>query len=71
MAEKPTLEHMIRAKTQAKTLVLDVAGVQGVGIGDGTIRVYIREASVARLLPLDVDGVPVEAVTVGEVRLHD
>lgn len=71
MPEQHSLEDLTRAKSQAKNLVLDVAGVQGVGIGDGTVRVYIRDASVARDLPPDVNGVPIEPVTVGEVTLLD
>ena len=71
MGHDHTLEELKRAKTHAKTLVLDKAGVQGVGIGDGTVRVYIKDASVARDLPDEVDGVPIEPVTVGDVTLHE
>lgn len=71
MAEHHSSDDLTRAKTNVKTLVLDVAGVQGVGIGDGTVRVYIRDGSVARELPKEVDGVPIEPVTVGEVTLLD
>lgn len=71
MAPDHSHEELTRAKTHTKALVLDVAGVQGVGIGDGTVRVYIKNASVAGDLPQEVDGVPIEPVTVGEVTLHD
>lgn len=41
-------------------------GVKGIGIGDGTLRVYIRAEAVARDLPEEVDGVPLEPVVVDE-----
>ena len=46
--------------------MLPVDGVQGVGIGAGTLRVYVRDAAVAHDLPAEVDGVVVEPVVVGE-----
>lgn len=70
MPEHDPLAELRLAKTHAKARLLAVAGVRGVGIGDGTIRVYIRDASVAKELPADVDGVPIEPVTVGEVTLY-
>jgi hypothetical protein len=59
-------DRLRRAKRRAKDLLLPVDGVQGVGLGDGTLRVYVRDADVARDLPDEVDGVPVETVVVGE-----
>lgn len=47
-----------------------IEGVQGVGIGDGTIRVYIRDAAVAGALPADADGIRIEPVVVGDVIAH-
>lgn len=60
-------DHLRRAKRHAKDLLLPLDGVQGVGVGEGTLRIYVRDAAVARDLPDEVDGVPVEAVVVGEV----
>ena len=59
-------DRLRRAKRRAKELLLPVDGVQGVGLGDGTLRVYVRDAAVAHALPDEVDGVPVEPVVVGE-----
>jgi hypothetical protein len=65
--DRPSSDVLRRAKRRAKDLLLAIDGVQGIGIGDETIRVYVRDASVALELPDDVDGVPVEPVEVGEV----
>ncbi|MGH2354994.1 MAG: hypothetical protein ACRDJN_25575 [Chloroflexota bacterium] len=64
--EPPADDQLRRAKRHAKELLLPVDGVQGVGIGAGTLRVYVRDASVAHGLPAEVDGVTVEPVVVGE-----
>lgn len=64
--EPPPDDRLRRAKRRAKDLLLPVDGVQGVGIGAGTLRVYVRDAAVAHDLPAEVDGVVVEPVVVGE-----
>jgi hypothetical protein len=64
----PTPSKRLReAKRNAHSVVMPIEGVEGLGIGDGTIRVYVRDGSVARILPGAIDGVPIEAVVVGEV----
>jgi hypothetical protein len=47
------------------------AGVRGLGIGDGCVRVYVSDAGVARGLPDEVDGVRLESVEVGDVTASD
>lgn len=67
-SEEPSAaDRLRRTKRRAKELLLAVDGVQGVGLGDGRLRVYIRDAAVAHALPAEVDGVPVEPVVVGDV----
>lgn len=77
MSDEPTAprgpappERLHEAKQRARALVMPIEGVQGLGIGDGTIRVYVRDRLVVPSLPADVDGVPVEPVVVGEVTTY-
>jgi len=71
MSSQPTPSERLRdAKQRARVLVMPIDGVQGLGIGDGTIRVYIRDEAVTHSLPADVDGVPIEPVVVGDVIAH-
>ncbi|HSK23673.1 MAG TPA: hypothetical protein VK906_10875 [Egicoccus sp.] len=59
------------AKEHARAILGDWAGVRGLGIGDGCVRVYVSDAAVARDLPDEVDGVRLESVEVGDVTAHD
>ena len=70
MHDPATAETLGAAKERTKELVLGIDGVQGVGIGDGTIRVYVRNADVAASCPETVDGVPVEPVIVGDFTAY-
>lgn len=67
-SSQPTPSQRLRdAKRRAHFLVMPIDGVQGIGIGDGTIRVYVRDGSVTHTLPAEVDGVPIETIVVGDV----
>ena len=63
---RPSADALRRAKARAKEELGTLDGVQGVGIGDGTLRVYVRDQATAEALPATIDGVPVEAVVIGE-----
>ncbi len=67
----PDDEALRGAKAQARRLVDEVPGVCGVGIGDGTVRVYVERADVAARLPPTVAEVPVEVVVTGVPRALD
>lgn len=69
-SREPSASRLQRAKRRAKDLLLPVEGVHGVGIGAGTLRVYVRDAAVAHHLPDEVDGVAIEPVVVGEVTAY-
>jgi len=57
-------------KRDAQRKLGAVPGVEGFGIGDGTIRVYLRSPEVERLLPRDFEGVRLEFVVVGDIAAH-
>ena len=60
-------EVLIRAKATAKERYGGIEGITGWGIGDGSVRVYVHNAGVKRLLPADIDGVPFEFVITGDI----
>lgn len=66
-----TMQQLRAAKARARDRWSDVDGVQGVGIGDGCVRLYVRSPDVLDPRPTDVDGITVELVTVGEVTTRD
>ena len=45
-----------------------VDGVVGFGIGDRTLRIYVRNAAVRGRLPTEFQGAPVEIVVTGDVQ---
>lgn len=56
------------AKTRAKRELGGIDGVQGFGIGDRCLRIYVRSAAVRGELPDTFGGWPVECVEVGEIE---
>ena len=54
-------------KAAAKSHLRGVAGVEGVGLGDGTIRVYVLSSEVARQIPTSFQGVPIEVIVSGQI----
>lgn len=61
--------RVIKAHAQAD--LGDVDGVQGFGIGDRCLRIYVRTAAVRDALPDTFEGVPVECVEVGDIEAQD
>lgn len=56
-----------RTKAAAKDELRGIPGVEGVGIGEGTLRVYVHSAGVASLVPPELLGVAVECIVTGSV----
>jgi hypothetical protein len=44
-----------------------VDGVNGFGLGERSVRVYVRDAAVRDRLPHEYQGVPVEVVVTGDL----
>ena len=70
-AKEATVEHrdedMRSVKAAARAELGQVGGVEGFGIGDGSLRVYVRDAEVRKRLPTRFRGVPVDCVVTGEI----
>ena len=47
---------------------LDREGVEGFGIGDRSLRIYVRDADTGRRLPSTFHGVDVEFVVTGDLK---
>lgn len=54
-------------KAAARAALADHDGVVGVGLGEGTVRVYCRDGEAVAALPDEIAGTPVEAVVVGDI----
>jgi hypothetical protein len=65
--QQPDLKSV---KMAARSQFGDVPGVQGFGIGNGTLRVYVRNSDVSRQIPETYQGVPVEFVITGDVEAY-
>jgi len=55
-------------KRAAKSAFSSLDGVEGVGIGDGRLRVYVRNEQAARQIPFEFQGVELETVVSGEAK---
>lgn len=64
---KPTMTQVFAAKASAVQRYASVAGVEGFGVGDGVLRIYVQSPRVRAALPDEIDGVPVEAVVTGDI----
>lgn len=54
-------------KSAAKSLFGHIEGVEGFGLGENSLRIYIRNAMVRKELPSIFQGVPVEFVVTGDI----
>lgn len=61
---------MRAVKAAAKIRFRDVDGVEGVGIGDRALRVYVRTDEVSKDLPREFQGVRVDYIVTGEIKLY-
>ena len=62
---------MFAIKAAAKTLFGGMRGVEGIGIGDRALRVYVRSADVAENLPKEFQGVRVDVIVTGRIIAYD
>lgn len=56
-----------KVKDDARREFGGVGGVEGFGIGDGRLRIYVRHADVRQQLPDVFEGVAVDCEVVGEI----
>jgi hypothetical protein len=58
-------------KAAAKSQFGGMRGVEGIGIGDRALRVYVRSQDVADDLPKEFQGVRVDFVVTGPITAYD
>lgn len=61
---------MRAVKAAAKSKLGRLDGVEGIGIGDRALRVYVRTDEVARHLPKEFQGVRIDYIVTGEITLY-
>lgn len=61
------LAELKAKKREAQERLEQVPGVEGFGVGDGTVRVYLRSPGVKDGLPTEIGGVPLEFIVTGDV----
>jgi hypothetical protein len=66
-----TVQQLRDAKDAAKRDFGSMPGVKGIGIGDGVLRVYVRDATVIGQLPRSCEEVDLEFVVTGDVSTSD
>ena len=66
-----TIQQLRDAKETAKRDFGSMPGVEGIGIGDGVLRVYVRDANVKDQLPRSCENVDLEFVVTGHVKPSD
>ena len=54
-------------KLAAKNSFAGIAGIEGFGIGSGSLRVYVVDEGVREKLPATFRGVPLELVVTGVI----
>lgn len=54
-------------KKKAKKELGQIPGVQGFGLGDGTLRVYVRNSETKKKVPHKFHDVEVECVVEGDI----
>lgn len=54
-------------KRAAKSQLSQIPGVEGFGIGDHSLNIYIHDADVKNQLPSEFQGVQVNCVVTGEI----
>ena len=66
-----SFEQLREAKEVAKRDFGDTPGVEGIGIGDGVLRVYVQDANVISRLPRSCEAIDIEFVVTGDVGSSD
>lgn len=65
------LPDMWAIKAAAKAQFGGMRGVEGIGIGDRALRVYVTSQDVVENLPTEFQGVRVDFVVTGPIKAYD
>lgn len=63
-------QRLLAAKEEAWRRWNSHPAVSGVGLGDGTVRLYLVDDSLCEELPSELMGVPIEIVVTGDITAY-
>lgn len=63
-----TQAQLQEAKDAARQEFKKIDGVQGLGLGEACLNIYIRNPEVKRNLPSEFHGVPLNFITTGDIQ---
>jgi hypothetical protein len=63
-----TQAQLQEAKKAARQELQNIDGVQGFGLGEACLNIYIRNPEVKRNLPDEFHGVPLNFITTGDIQ---
>lgn len=58
-------------KTAAREELGRIQGVEGVGLGEGSLRIYVQNTDVRKRLPSEFGGLPIDFVVTGDISALD
>ena len=61
-------QDLLTVKKAAKKEFQNLAGIEGVGIGDGVIKIYVSNSEVVKQLPSTFQGIPLNFVITGIIE---
>ncbi len=64
--EQPNLQQV---KAAAKAAWSQIPGVEGFGLGERSLRIYVRSVDICDQLPSEFQGVPVDCVVSGDISI--
>ncbi len=65
---EPDKQALMAAKAELRRQFRDVPGVQGFGIGERSVRVYIQDTSIRPQIPEQINNIDVECIVEGDIR---
>lgn len=54
-------------KTRAAAKLLPIPGVQGIGLGDNSLRVYVLNEKAKKQIPESFEGTRIEVIKTGQI----
>ncbi|MBI4748266.1 MAG: hypothetical protein HY774_07230 [Acidobacteria bacterium] len=65
---EPDKQALMAAKAELRRQFKNVPGVQGFGIGEHSVRVYIQDTSLRAHIPEQINNIEVECIVEGDIR---
>jgi hypothetical protein len=66
-SSSPTLQELAAAKAGLLNQFKNVPGVNGFGVGEHSIRIYVRDSSLRQLIPPSFNNIEVECLVEADI----